>query len=194
MAERELKRLNRRELLQMLLVQCEESERLQEELDEIQKQFDTMSESYERLKLKLNLKDERLNQKDLQIQELTAEAETLKNEMEELKRTGMAGPAAEAADRIGEIFREAQRAAEEYLAGIRKEPEAAGDKQIPFDPGKTAGPKKKQEGSRPGQVVQMVSGQAKSAAGRKPAEGAQTADGSVTEFVSLDMAAGSIYG
>ena len=146
MAERELKRLNRRELLQMLLVQCEESERLQEELDEIQKQFDTMSESYERLKLKLNLKDERLNQKDLQIQELTAEAETLKNEMEELKRTGMAGP------------------------------------------------KKKQEGSRPGQVVQMVSGQAKSAAGRKPAEGAQTADGSVTEFVSLDMAAGSIYG
>lgn len=76
MAEKELRKLNRRELLQMLLVQCEESERLQRELDEIQEQFDTMSESYGRLKCKLDVKDERLNQKDRRIGELAAEADS----------------------------------------------------------------------------------------------------------------------
>ena len=35
MAERELKRLKRRELLQMLIIQCEEAERMQKEMDEM---------------------------------------------------------------------------------------------------------------------------------------------------------------
>ena len=48
MAEKELRRLKRRELLQMLLVQCEETERLSQEADEIKQQIDAVMESYER--------------------------------------------------------------------------------------------------------------------------------------------------
>lgn len=54
MADKELRKLKRRELLQMLLVQCEESERLEGELEEFIAEHEAMSESYERLKQKLN--------------------------------------------------------------------------------------------------------------------------------------------
>ena len=72
MAERELQRLKRRELLRMLLVQCEEMERLQQEADEIKAELAVLTESYERLKIKLNVKDERLNQKDERIAQRTS--------------------------------------------------------------------------------------------------------------------------
>ena len=61
MAERELRRLKRRDLLQMLLAQCEETERLQQEAAEWKAQLDTLTESYERLKARLKITDERLN-------------------------------------------------------------------------------------------------------------------------------------
>ena len=74
MADKELRRLKRRELLQMLLMECEEAERLEQEsgrlkeqLDALQEQMATIMESYERLKKKLDVKDERLNQKDEKI-------------------------------------------------------------------------------------------------------------------------------
>ena len=201
MAEKELRKLNRRELLQMLLVQCEESERLQRELDEIQEQFDTMSESYGRLKLKLDVKDERLNQKDRRIGELAAEAEALRSEVEELKRTGMAGSAAEAADRIGAIFREAQRAAEEYLAGVRKGtaeekpkvplalPDKGERKRIPFEQaGRLAGLRKKQPVLRRGQTA--LTDFSKAGVSERAGE-AVTVE---TEFASLDLVSGDLYG
>ena len=43
---KELRRLKRRELLQMLLIQCEETERLQQETDEMRAQMKTVMESY----------------------------------------------------------------------------------------------------------------------------------------------------
>ena len=67
MAEKELRRLNRRELLKLLLIQCEEMDRLQQEYNEMKASLETFMESYERLKGKLNVKDERLNQKDAKI-------------------------------------------------------------------------------------------------------------------------------
>ena len=98
MADRELKKLNRRELLKMLLVQCEETERLKQVSDDIREQYEVMAESYERLKKKLDLKDARLNQKDEKITEL-------KEQIEEMKRSraielNEAGSIAEAAIRI----------------------------------------------------------------------------------------------
>ena len=71
MAEKELRKLNRRELLKLLLIQCEEMDRLQLEYNEMKTNLETFMESYERLKGKLNIKDERLNQKDTKIAELT---------------------------------------------------------------------------------------------------------------------------
>ena len=53
MTDKEMRRLKRRELLQMLLMQCEETERLTLETEELHKQMETILESYERLKKKL---------------------------------------------------------------------------------------------------------------------------------------------
>lgn len=207
MAERELKKLSRRELLQMLLVQCEESERLQQEADEIKEQFDIMSESYERLKGKLNVKDERLNQKDAAIAALKMENERLTAQIEELKRTGAEGSAAEAAERIGAIFREAQKAAEQYLADIQKGTAGAdneqpkvrlalpdkGAKKLPFEQiGKAAGFRKKQMLLRTGQMIPVSSGQAKFTV--RTGNARPVSEQEETEFVKLDLAAGSLYG
>ena len=95
MADKELRRLRRRELLQMLLMECEEAERLdqesgrlREQLDAIQQQMDTVMESYERLKKKLDVKDERLNQKDEQIAMLKQEVEEWKARAVPVYETG----------------------------------------------------------------------------------------------------------
>lgn len=154
MADKELRKLNRRELLKMLLVQCEETERLQRELNELTSEHTVMSESYERLKGKLNVKDERLNQKDAQI---TA----LKNTIEEMKMNkaielAEAGNIAEAALRLNGIFEMAQQAADQYLMNVRRYAEVPppaeevrdNEKRIPFESGWRAGIRRKSGTSR----------------------------------------------
>lgn len=144
MADKELRKLNRRELLQMLLMQCEESERLQEELDQLMAEHEAMTESYERLKIKLNVKDERLNQKDTRIAELTKEIEEMKASRKiELAE---AGSIAEAALKLNGIFEVAQQAADQYLMNVRRLSEAdweekkdEKDNRIPFETAWRAG-------------------------------------------------------
>ena len=118
MARNELQKLKRRELLKMLLIQAQETERLEKELNEITVEHEMMMESYERLKSKLNVKDERLNQKDAQIAEL-------RNTIAEMKRSRMieledAGSIAEAALRLNGVFEAAQKAAEQYLMNVKR--------------------------------------------------------------------------
>ncbi len=116
--DKELRRLNRRELLQMLLAQCEETERLQDELDETAARLETLQEGYERLKQKLDIKDERLNQKDSKIAKLKEEIEQIKASKQiELEE---AGSIAEAALRLNGIFEAAQRSAEQYLMNVKR--------------------------------------------------------------------------
>lgn len=118
MADKELRRLKRRELLEMLLMQCQETERLQRESDEIKKQFAEMAESYERLKKKLDVKDERLNQKDAKIAQLSGELAELKECREaELKEVESL---TDKALRLSSIFEEAQRTARQYLINCRE--------------------------------------------------------------------------
>lgn len=207
MAERRLKKLNRRELLQMLLVQCEESERLQQELDEIKEQFNTMSESYERLKEKLNVKDERLNQKDEMITAVKEENGKLAAEIDELKRTGAAGPAAEAVEQIGNIFREAQKAAEQYLADVQKGTACTDsslpkvllelpEKNVKMPPleqrGKESGFRKERPVYRTEQTAPLDLGQVKFTVRTGNARLVHEQD--KTERASFDLAAGSLYG
>ena len=73
MAEKELRKLKLRELLKLLLIQCEEMERLDREYKEMKTELETFMDSYERLKVKLDIKDERLNQKDAKIAKLRKE-------------------------------------------------------------------------------------------------------------------------
>ena len=170
MTGRELRRLKRRELLKMLLVQCEETERLQEECDKIKKKFDDMSESYERLKKKLDVKDERLTDKDARIAALKEELEKLKESREaELESVESI---ASAAVRLDEMFSEAETAAEQYLEKVRKLKEgvktklpeqeqalpAAGNETdwIPFGGRKLAGLKEKANTPRNGELGEVV--------------------------------------
>lgn len=118
MASKELRKLNRKELLQMLLVQCEETERIQGEMDETNARMAQMEESYERLKIKLNIKDQRLNEKDARIEELEQTIESMKSSREiELAE---AGSIAEAALKLNGIFEAAQKCADQYLSNVRK--------------------------------------------------------------------------
>lgn len=118
MANRELRKLNRRELLQMLLAQCEETERLQQELDNTQEELEELQIGYERLKKKLDIKDERLNIKDAKIAELTSRMKEM--QASRLIELSEAGSIAEASLRLNGIFEAAQRAAEQYLMNVKR--------------------------------------------------------------------------
>ena len=156
MADKELRRLRRRELLKMLLVQCKETERLQRESDEANAALAELTERYERLIGKLNVKDERLNQKDAQISALKGTLEEMKlNRVIELEE---AGSIAEAALKLNGIFEVAQQAADQYLMNIRRlgehtsrmsvVPEMPEEKQVPFESGWRAGIRRKTTTSR----------------------------------------------
>lgn len=149
MADKALRRLKRRELLQMLLIQCEETEKCQKESAEIKEQMEVMTESYERLKKKLDVKDERLNEKDEKIAELKREIEEMKRARE--RELEEAASIAGATQRLNVIFEEAQRAADQYLLSMRK----AEMKSL----ARTEETKKKQSASRGGQIVSMSFGQ-----------------------------------
>ena len=200
MAERELRKLKRRDLLQMLLVQCQETERLQQETDEMKERFDAMAESYERLKKKLDVKDERLNQKDAKISELRREIERMKvsraAEIEEV------GSITDATIRLNEVFEEAQRAAEMYLINVQRikkriqgkasphvqempkaEPEG---NSIPFQPNRISN-RERAEAARMEQPVLMPS----RAEQNQSREEVQTEESEPKQFAA---ASGGIYG
>ena len=205
MADRELKKLNRRELLKMLLVQCEETERLQQESDEIREEYGMMMESYERLKKKLDIKDARLNQKDAKIAELKQQIEEMKQskviELEE------AGSIAEAAIRINGVFEAAQRAAEQYLMNIRKLGESdtakpqtrirthapmekKDENQIPFEPGKISGIRKKSGPARIRQVMPKETNRINRGYDQNPVMTGHNGD----ESVRIAAASGGVHG
>ena len=110
MTDRELQKLNRRQLLQMLVEQVREAEKSKQELAETTTQLRELEQNYERLR-------KRLDQKDNRIHELTdtLRAERTKREIE-LRE---AGSIAEAALRLNGVFETAQKAADQYLYNIR---------------------------------------------------------------------------
>ncbi len=192
MADKTLQRLKRRDLLQMLLVQCEETERLQTELCELKAQMETVMESYERLKKKLDIKDERLNQKDERIKELGSE-------IERLKKTGEAEPEAalvDAAHRLNEIFKEAQQAAEQYLTRVEKrhgiKAQPAGPEERHGFPGneKTSAVRRKQGTPHIRQIIEVHAGRA---SGSREQNGTSSEDTGVPHRVTAAVS-GDFYG
>ncbi len=110
MTDRELQKLGRRELLQLLLEQAKESERLGKRVEELEEQLHQTEEGYERLR-------DRLDSKDAQIHELE---DTLQMEREK-RETDLEniGSIAEAALQLNGVFDAAQRAADYYLQSIQ---------------------------------------------------------------------------
>lgn len=109
MTDKELQKLGRRELLQLLLEQAKESERLGKALAETEEQLRQLEETYERLR-------ERLDNKDAQIHELKdALAEIQEKRDVDLENVGSI---AEAALKLNGVFDAAQKAADHYLQSI----------------------------------------------------------------------------
>lgn len=125
MTDKELQKLGRRELLQLLLQQAKESERLSRQLTESEDRLHQLEETYERLR-------GRLDNKDAQIRELKA---TLRSEREK-REIDMedVGSIAEAALKLNGVFDAAQRAADQYLQSIRSLYPAPENMEIPEEP------------------------------------------------------------
>lgn len=164
MTDKELQKLGRRELLQLLLEQAKESERLGKALAETEEQLQQMQETYERLR-------ERLDNKDAQIHELKA---TLA-EVQEKREVDMenVGSIAEAALKLNGVFDAAQRAADHYLQSIRALYPPPEGVEIPPLPEKPEAEPVSEPGSKPNPLRQAqdkkpVDQAGKSSWGKRP--------------------------
>ena len=90
MTDKELRKLRRQDLLELLVEQSREAARLKAAFEEKEEDLSQFIESYERLKGKLDEKDElieklkhRLNEKDAQKEEAASSAEETFNRLKE---------------------------------------------------------------------------------------------------------------
>ena len=142
MTDKELRKLSRQDLLQLLIMQGREAATLEEQLNESkyneQRQFDSnerlrdriadREETIEHLKEKLAAKDDKLNSKDKEIAELKQQIQMLKEKGFSIDSNGAIdgtelGSIAEAALAINNVFAAAQKAADMYVASARKKAE-----------------------------------------------------------------------
>ena len=114
MTEKELHRLRRQDLLQLLLEQSREVQRLQEQVDGLESRGKELDGLAEQLK-------ERLDKKEAQIEKLELRLDRKEEEIRDLKEgrvfeaPGETGGIVSAPVRIEELFHVARRAAEAYL-------------------------------------------------------------------------------
>lgn len=140
MTDKELRKLSRQDLLQLLIAQGREAASIEEQLKEAkyneQRQFDSnerlrdriadREETIEHLKEKLTGKDEKLNEKDREIAELKDQIAMLKANGFSTDGSGMIdgnrplGSIAEAALALNDVFAAAQKAADMYLANAKR--------------------------------------------------------------------------
>ena len=110
MTQKELHRLHRQDILQLLLTQSEETDPLRKELAETQEALSVMEANYERLRKRLDHKDEQIHHLRDMLEE---HRKRRRIELEE------AGSIAEAALRLNGIFEAAQKAADQYLYNLQ---------------------------------------------------------------------------
>ena len=111
MTDKELHKLNRHELLEIMVAQSEELARLGAELKETQIALEQLQGGYDHLKRRLDMKDERIAGLQKTLEE---ERTTRRIELEE------AGSIAEAALRLNGVFEAAQKAADQYIYNIQQ--------------------------------------------------------------------------
>lgn len=124
MTEKEFSKLRRRDLLELLLSQIQEDERLERKVSAMMNRITSQEKTLNRLKDKLNEKDAqleklkgRLDDKDREIGILQ---ETLEQERSSRRiELDEAGSIAEASLKLSGVFEAAQDAADRYLENIR---------------------------------------------------------------------------
>lgn len=111
MTDKEMHKLSRRELLQLLLAQVSETEDLKGQLAERDGQLTELRRNYEKLRNRLDQKDAKIHE----LRDTLRKARTTRRiELEE------AGSIAEAALRLNGIFDLAQKAADQYLENVKR--------------------------------------------------------------------------
>lgn len=110
MTDKELHRLSRKDLLQLLLEQGRENEKIKRQLAETEEILQRLEENYDRLRKRLDRKDEQIHK----LREIL-QSERTKRKIE----LSEAGSIAEAALRLNVIFEAAQKAADQYLYNIK---------------------------------------------------------------------------
>lgn len=143
MTEKELQKLRRQDLLELMLAQGQQMVELQGTLDTTTEELEAIRETDERLKEKLNEKDaqmestserlkEKLNEKDALIEKLKGRLDQKDAKIRELEKTMQdqqesrrieleeAGSIAMAALRLNAVFDAAQQAVEQYLYNVRE--------------------------------------------------------------------------
>ena len=124
MTEKEFSKLRRRDLLELLLSQIQEDDRLERKVSAMMNRITSQEKTLNRLKDKLNEKDAqleklkgRLDEKDREIGVLQ---ETLESERSSRRiELDEAGSIAEAALKLSGVFEAAQDAADRYMENIR---------------------------------------------------------------------------
>lgn len=121
MTDKELHKLKRHEILQIMVEQGRETEKARQQLAKIEGKLQINELTIEHLKERLDDKDRqiehlknRLNIKDAQISQLKENIQKRKITIQE------SGSIAEAALKLSGIFETAQQAAEEYLSSVRQ--------------------------------------------------------------------------
>lgn len=125
MTVKELQKLKRQELLQLLLTQSKEVAGLKKELEAKDKEMIGLVESNERLGARVREKDDlndrlrgRLEDKNIRIMNLEAELEAWKTDRrDELDKMDSI---ADAALKLNSVFETVQQAADQYLYNIRQ--------------------------------------------------------------------------
>jgi predicted RNase H-like nuclease (RuvC/YqgF family) len=125
MTVKELQKLKRQELLQLLLTQSKEVAGLKKELEAKDKEMIGLVESNERLGARVREKDDlndrlrgRLEDKNIRIMNLEAELEAWKTDRrDELDKMDSI---ADAALKLNGVFETVQQAADQYLYNIRQ--------------------------------------------------------------------------
>lgn len=125
MTVKELQKLKRQELLQLLLTQSKEVAGLKKELEAKDKEMIGLVESNERLGGRVREKDDlndrlrgRLEDKNIRIMNLEAELEAWKSDRrDELDKMDSI---ADAALKLNSVFETVQQAADQYLYNIRQ--------------------------------------------------------------------------
>ena len=125
MTEKELHKLRKQDLLQLLLAQGREAAELQEQITKLSASLEETEAGNERLKAKLDEKDElieklksRLDEKDASITKMREIMRAWRaNRQIELEE---AGSIAEAALKLNKVFEAAQKAADQYIYNLRQ--------------------------------------------------------------------------
>ena len=125
MTEKELHKLRKQDLLQLLLAQGTEAAELQEQITKLSASLEETEAGNERLKAKLDEKDElieklksRLDEKDARITKMREIMRAWRaNRQIELEE---AGSIAEAALKLNKVFEAAQKAADQYIYNLRQ--------------------------------------------------------------------------